>query len=248
MTRAVEGKTIDPITTAALISGGAQIIGSGIQGIFGADAQEEELKAKKEAADRLKQMGQITDAEYNALISQIDQYYQNRPTLGNQQDINAYRQALAQYNPEDYAAEVGEFDKTYDKEDYLNPYYGNIIADTANQIQHTAAGAGLGRGTGAALNIAKGTAEKSDELYRTAMQEMNQDRSFDYQKFQDSIVNQQNRLNALRAANETKIGLTGNLAQDYLGTQDQAMADRMKAQQDRLNAQTGYSTAMSSLY
>lgn len=248
MTRAVEGKTIDPITTAALISGGAQIIGSGIQGIFGADAQEEELKAKKEAADRLKQMGQITDAEYNALISQIDQYYQNRPTLGNQQDINAYRQALAQYNPEEYAAEVGDFDKTYDKEDYLNPYYGNIIADTANQIQHTAAGAGLGRGTGAALNIAKGTAEKSDELYRTAMQEMNQDRSFDYQKFQDSIVNQQNRLNALRAASETKIGLTGNLAQDYLGTQDQAMADRMKAQQDRLNAQTGYAGAMASLY
>ena len=239
---------MDPVTTAALISGGAQIIGSGIQGIFGADAQEEELKAKKEAADRLKQMGQITDAEYNALISQIDQYYQNRPTLGNQQDINAYRQALAQYNPENYAAEVGEFDKTYDKEDYLNPYYGNIISDTANQIQHTAAGAGLGRGTGAALNIAKGTAEKSDELYRTAMQEMNQDRAFDYQKFQDSIVNQQNRLNALRAANETKIGLTGNLAQDYLGTQDQAMADRIKAQQDRLNAQTGYAAAMSSLY
>ena len=239
---------MDPVTTAALISGGAQIIGSGIQSIFGSDAQEEELKAKKEAADRLKQMGQITDAEYNALISQIDQYYQNRPTLGNQQDINAYRQALAQYNPEDYAAEVGEFDKTYDKEDYLNPYYGNIIADTANQIQHTAAGAGLGRGTGAALNIAKGTAEKSDELYRTAMQEMNQDRSFDYQKFQDSIVNQQNRLNALRAASETKIGLTGNLAQDYLGTQDQAMADRMKAQQDRLNAQTGYAGAMASLY
>ena len=239
---------MDPLVTGALISGGAQIIGSGIQGIFGADAQEEELKAKKEAADRLKQMGQITDAEYNALISQIDQYYQNRPTLGNQQDINAYRQALAQYNPEEYAAEVGEFDKKYDREDYLNPYYGNIIADTANQIQHTAAGAGLGRGTGAALNIAKGTAEKSDELYRTAMQEMNQDRSFDYQKFQDSITNQQNRLNALRAASETKIGLTGNLAQDYLRTQDQAMADRMKAQQDRLNAQTGYAGAIASLY
>jgi hypothetical protein len=239
---------MDPITAGALISGGAQIIGSGIQSIFGSDAQEEELKAKKEAAERLKQMGQITDAEYNALISQIDQYYQNRPTLGNQQDINAYRQALAQYNPEEYAAEVGDFDKTYNKEDYLNPYYGNIIADTANQIQHTAAGAGLGRGTGAALNIAKGTAEKSDELYRTAMQEMNQDRSFDYQNFQDAITNQQNRLNALRAASETKIGLTGNLAQDYLGTQDQAMADRMKAQQDRLNAQTGYAGAIASLY
>lgn len=239
---------MDPLITGALITGGAQILGSGIQGWFASDAQDKELEAKKEAAERLRAMGQITNDEYNRLISQIDTYYQNRPTLGSEADINAYRQSVANYNPEDYAAEVGEFDKTYNKEDYLNPYYGNIIADTANQIQHTAAGAGLGRGTGAALNIAKGTAEKSDELYRTAMQEMNQERAFDYQKFQDSITNQQNRLNALRSANETKIGLTGNLAQDYLGTQDQAMADRIKAEQDRLNAQTGYAGAIASLY
>ena len=239
---------MDPLITGALITGGAQILGSGIQGWFASDAQDKELEAKKEAAERLRAMGQITDDEYNRLISQIDAYYQNRPTLGSEADINAYRQAVASYKPEDYAAEVGEFDKQYNKEDYLNPYYGNIIADTANQIQHTAAGAGLGRGTGAALNIAKGTAEKSDELYRTAMNEMNQERAFDYQKFQDSITNQQNRLNALRSANETKIGLTGNLAQDYLGTQDQAMADRIKAEQDRLNAQTGYAGAIASLY
>ena len=239
---------MDPLITGALITGGAQILGSGIQGWFASDAQDKELEAKKEAADRLKAMGQITDDEYNRLISQIDAYYQNRPTLGSEADINAYRQAVASYKPEDYAAEVGEFDKQYNKEDYLNPYYGQIISDTANQIQHTAAGAGLGRGTGAALNIAKGTAEKSDELYRTAMNEMDQERAFDYQKFQDSITNQQNRLNALRSANETKIGLTGNLAQDYLGTQDQAMADRIKAEQDRLNAQTGYAGAIASLY
>ena len=239
---------MDPLITGALITGGAQILGSGIQGWFASDAQDKELEAKKEAAERLRAMGQITDDEYNRLISQIDAYYQNRPTLGSEADINAYRQAVASYKPEDYAAEVGEFDKQYNKEDYLNPYYGNIIADTANQIQHTAAGAGLGRGTGAALNIAKGTAEKSDELYRTAMNDMNQERAFDYQKFQDSITNQQNRLNALRSANETKIGLTGNLAQDYLGTQDQAMADRIKAEQDRLNAQTGYAGAIASLY
>lgn len=239
---------MDPLITGALITGGAQILGSGIQGWFASDAQDKELEAKKEAAERLRAMGQITNDEYNRLISQIDTYYQNRPTLGSEADINAYRQAVASYNPEDYAAEVGEFDKQYNKEDYLNPYYGQIISDTANQIQHTAAGAGLGRGTGAALNIAKGTAEKSDELYRTAMNEMDQERAFDYQKFQDSITNQQNRLNALRSANETKIGLTGNLAQDYLGTQDQAMADRIKAEQDRLNAQTGYAGAIASLY
>ena len=162
--------------------------------------------------------------------------------------MNAYKQAIANYDPEDYAAEVGEFGYDKTKEDFLNPYYGAIISDTADQIQHSAAGAGLGRGTGAALNIAKGTAEKSDELYRTAMQEMNQDRSFAYQKFQDAIQNNQNRLNAINQATMNKMNLQGNLAQDYFNTMDQAQADKIAANQDRLNAQTAYATAMAGLY
>lgn len=232
----------------ALIGAGAAIIGSGIQAYGNYKAQEEERKARERAAKELKAAGQLTDDEYRKVLSNIDSYYQNRGSLGSEADVNAYKQAIANYNPEDYAAEVGEFGYDKTKEDFLNPYYGAIISDTADQIQHTAAGAGLGRGTGAALNIAKGTAEKSDELYRTAMQEMNQDRSFAYQKFQDAIQNNQNRLNAINQATMNKMNLQGNLAQDYFNTMDQAQADKIAANQDRLNAQTAYATAMAGLY
>ena len=45
-----------------------------------------------------------------------------------------------------------------------------------------------------------------------------------------------------------KIGQLGNLATDYFNTQDTTMADELKARQDKLNAQTAYSTAISGLY
>ena len=162
--------------------------------------------------------------------------------------MNAYKQAIAGYNPEDYAADVGEFNYGKTKEDFINPYYSAIIGDTANQIQHTAAGAGLGRGTGAALNIAQGVASKSDEPYRTAMQDFQNDRTFEYQKYSDAIRNNQNRLNALNEANKYKIGLQGDLASDYYNTQDSRMSDIMQAQQDRLNARAGYDSAIAGLY
>ena len=236
-----------PVIAAAIT--GAATIGSGlISSYFQNKAAEEELEARKEAAKQLRQQGQITDAQYNALIGQINAYYNNRGSLGTASDANAYKAAIQGYNPEDYAYDFGDFNYDKTKEDFLNPYYGRIIGDTANTIQHTAAGAGLGRGTGAALNIAKGTAEKSDELYRSAMSEYNADRNFAYQQYNDAIQNNQNKLNAIRTATEFKLGLQGNLAQDYYNTQDSRMSDIMQAQQDRLNAQQNYSAAIAGLY
>lgn len=241
-----------PLVAAAIIGAGASLASSGIQSYSQYKAQKAELEARKDAAKQLKAQGQLTDNEYRQVINQIDSYYKNRGSLGTQQNANEYKQAIADYNPEDYAADVNKFDASEygvgSKEDYLNPYYGRIIGDTAGQIQHTAAGAGLGRGTGAALNIAKGVSEKSDELYRTAMSDYQNERNFAYQQYQDAITNNQNRLNALRSGNEYKIGLQGNLAQDYYNTQDTRMSDMLQAQQDRLAAQQNYATAMAGLY
>lgn len=237
-----------PVIAAALIGGAATIGGGLISSYSQNKAAEAERDAREKAANKLREQGQITDAEYRSLIGQINAYYNNRGSLGTASDANAYKQAIAGYNPEDYAYNFGDFNYDKTKEDFLNPYYGRIIGDTANTIQHTAAGAGLGRGTGAALNIAKGTAEKSDELYRTAMSEYNADRNFAYQQYNDAIQNNQNKLNAIRTATEFKLGLQGNLAQDYYNTQDSRMSDIMQAQQDRLNAQQNYSAAIAGLY
>lgn len=233
---------------AAGIGAAASLAGSAISAYSNSKSQEAQMRAREEAANKLRAQGQITDAEYNALVNEIKQYYNNRGSLGNQNDVNEYRQAIAGYNPEDYAASDPGFGWSGSKEDYLNPYYGKIIGDTANTIQHTAAGAGIGRGTGAALNIAKGVAEKSDELYRTAMQDYQNERDFQYKKYQDAIRNNQNYLSALREGNEYKLGLQGNLAQDYFNTQDSRMSDILKAQQDKMNAQQTYANAIAGLY
>lgn len=237
-----------PAIVAGLIGAGATLASSGISAYSNYKSQQAELNARKEAAAQLKQQGQLTDNEYKAIISQIDQYYANRGSLGSSSDVEAYKKAINDYNPEDYAAEVKDFEYDKNKEDFLNPYYSRIIGDTANQIQHTAAGAGLGRGSGAALNIAKGVAEKSDELYNTAMNEYNQDRDFAYKTYADAIKNNQARLEALRSGTEYKLGLQGNLAQDYYNTQDSRMSDQLKAQQDRLAAQQTYANAIAGLY
>ena len=233
---------------AAGIAAGGQIAGSAINAYANYKSQEAQMAARKEAADRLARQGLITENEYNKMIEDINSYYDDRGSLGNQNDVNEYRKAISDWNSKDYAAKDPGFQWTGTKEDYINPYYSRIIGDTANQIQHTAAGAGLGRGTGAALNIAKGTAEKSDELYRTAMADYQNERDFQYKKYQDAIRNNQNYLSALREGNQYKIGLQGNLAQDYFNTQDSRMSDVLKAEQDKLNSQQTYANAIAGLY
>lgn len=237
-----------PIIAGIVAGAASNLISSGIQSYTANKAAKADREARKKAADKLRQQGQITDVEYNNVIRDIDNYYKQRGSLGTKEDVNKFKSDITGYNPEDYVYDFGDFNYDKTKEDFLNPYYGKIIGDTANSIQHTAAGAGLGRGTGAALNIAKGTAEKSDELYKTAMSEFNADRDFNYQKYADAIKNNQSRLDALRQGQQYKIGLEGDLAQDYFNTQDSAMSDKLKAEQDRFTAQQNYANAISSIY
>lgn len=237
-----------PLIVAAGVGAAATLGGAAIQGYYANKASEREAEARKEAAAELKKQGQITDAEYGKMINEINQYYNTRGSLGTQSDVNDYRSAIQNYNPEYYVAEDPGFNFDKSKEDYINPYYAQIIGQTRDELQHTAAGAGLGRGTGAALNIAKGVAEKSDELYNTAMTEYRDERDFAYKQYTDAITNAQNRLNALREGNQYKMGLQGNLAQNYFDTMDARQSDVMAANQDRLNAQVAYGNALAGLY
>ena len=120
--------------------------------------------------------------------------------------------------------------------------YGDVYCNDAFGTAHRA------HASTAAMNIAQGVASKSDELYNTALNQYNQDRSFEYQKYADAIRNNQNRLNAINTAQQYKIGLQGNLASDYYNTQDARQSDLMAANQDRLNAQVGYGSAIAGLY
>ena len=212
------------------------------------EADENERQARLQAQAQLRAQGRITQSQYEDTIKDINDYYDSRIGLGTKEDVNKFKSSIDGYNPEDYVYDFGDFKYDKTKEDFLNPYYNQIISDVAQKAQGSAAGAGMGRSTFAAQNIARAVAQKEDELYKTALQEYNTDRSQAYKEYAEAITRNQERLNALRAGAQYKMGLEGDLAKDYIDVQDQRQSDLMKANQDKLNAQREYDLSIVGMY
>lgn len=207
-------------------------------------ATEAERQARLAAAAALREQGKSTQEEYEALMKDINDYYDNRVSLGTKDDVANYRTSIEGYKPRDYVYDFDNFKYDKTKEDFLNPYYNQIIGDAAMKAQGSAAGAGMGRSTFAAQNIARAVAQKEDELYKTALNEYNIDRSQAYKEYADAIARNQEKLNALREGKQYKMGLEGNLAKDYISGQDAQQSDLMNLMQDKLNAKQQYDMAI----
>lgn len=233
-----------PVAAAAIMAG-ASLLGNLM-------SSSKEAESREEGRRYLTSMQGATDSKYADILNNIQNYYGNRlGAFGNASDVANYRGLVDAYDPNQMYYTPGEFDATKEVgsvNDYINPYYQQIIDDTTEQVQHTAAGAGVGRGSGAAYQIAKEVAEKNRELYNDAYGRYKDARDFAYGKYNDYIQNMQNALAQRRAAMDSKISLTGNLANDYVSTMDAQMSDMLKAKQDRIGTQTSYATAMAGLY
>lgn len=235
-----------PVIAAAGIMAAANLLGNQLNA-----AAEQDSKTEGRAYLRGAQSQASSD--YGRIINDLNSYYGNRlGAMGTSSDVADYANAIRGYSSDDYFYMPGKFNAADygvgSREDYINPYYQQIIDDTAAQVQQTAAGAGVGRGSGAAAAIAKAVAEKSNELYKEANQEYKDDRSFAYDQYNDYIQNMQNALAQKRAAMDTKISLQGNLASDYLNTMDAQQSDILKARQDRIATNSAYANAMAGLY
>lgn len=203
----------------------------GIAGLFGAYEQEQDEKKKQAILDQAKEQFNLTQDEVEQLMRD---YYDNPDNfLGTQEDVAAYRKAIADYDPEKFVGDFDEFNYGKSVDDFVNPYYDKIIGDTTKQIQHSAAGAGVGRGTGAVNAIATGVAQKENELFNTALNQYNTDRSQSYTEWAGNIDKMQQRLNQLKAATDTKLNLQGNLSADYLNTQKERVQDEIAQKQQR---------------
>ena len=212
------------------------------------EAAEKERKARLDTQAQLRAQGKLTQSQYEDTIKDINDYYDSRVGLGSKEDVNKFKSSIEGYDPNDYVYDFGDFNYDKTKEDFLNPYYNQIISDVAQKAQGSAAGAGMGRSTFAAQNIARAVAQKEDELYKTALQEYNTDRSQAYKEYTDAIIRNQDRLNALREGNQYKMGLEGDLARDYINVQDQRQSDLMKANQDKLASKQAYDLSITGLY
>lgn len=208
----------------------------------------QDRKSRQDAANRLSEQQVATDNEYSQMLRDIDSYYNGRGSLGTAQDVTAYKEAIAGYDPNKFVYDRGEFDYGKTANDFITPLRDKIVANEIAGVQHSAAGAGLGRGSGAAEAIAQAVADKDEELYRLAQEDYRDDRDFAYKKYSDYANAMQNKLDTLRSATDTKIALQGNLANDYYSTMDAAQADRLRARQDKLATDATYAQAMAGLY
>lgn len=213
----------------ALAGGALGLIG----GIFSAYGEEEDEERKEKLLLQAQEQFNLTQDQVENLL---DAYYNNPDNfLGTPEDVQAYRDFVTSYKPEDYVADYKDFDYGKTVDDFVNPYYDKIISDTSRRIQNSAAGAGVGRGTGAANAIAQGVAEKENELFQTALNQYNADRAQSYTEWSGNIDKMQQRLNALRAATETQGNNLGNLAGDYTQQMQNQYSDRIGALQNRNN-------------
>lgn len=204
-------------------------------------------ETKKAARRKLKEEQQRLENFYANMLADNQQFYDSRPSLGSEEDVASYRNAILGYDPSAYDdVEEYSFDKSV--EDYVNPYYDAIIGATTDALQHTAAGAGLGRGTGAAQNIAEGVAQKSDELYKTAYDMYNTDRNQDYNEFIKQIELNRAKIDSMNKAQESKLNALGTLSNDYLDALDMEQATKNSIKQDQNQATNQYMNTLATLY
>lgn len=214
------------------LAGGAIGLAAGLFGEYEA-AQSEEEKRKV-----LQKASQQLNTSVANLESKLDEYYRQNESIGRADDVTKYRGLVDTYDPNEFVYDYEDFDEgKYNVDDYYAANRQAIIDKTSDQLQSTAAGAGIGRGTGAANQIATGVANKNEELYRDALQAMNQDRNFAYNLWNAKIQHGQNRLNQIRSATEAQMQMYGNLAQDYQQwNQDKAQA-YMDLEKEKMNNQ-----------
>lgn len=227
------------------IIGGAVALGQLGAGLYN-DYKERESKSK--GRDYTRRAKADAAAQYGQMMGDLEGYYDQRGSLGTEADANAYRAAIGGYDPNSFVYNRGQFGYNKTRDDFLNPNYDRIIGDTAATVQHTAAGAGLGRGSGAATAISDAVVRKNEELYNDAQRAYEADRDFAYKNYSDYATAMQDALNQKRAATESKIALQGNLAQDYYNTMDNRQSDLLKLQQDRMATLSGYDAAIAGLY
>lgn len=193
-----------PAIAAAIIGGAAALGSAGISAYNSYQERKDARNARNKAEDQIS----AWQSEAEAIL---DEYNNGRTRLSSAGDVEAYKSLRDNYDPNKYVLEPEKFDKSvYSVEDYLNPQKDAILEDVAKAVQHTAAGYGLGRSSGAFKAMNRAAVEKSEQLYNDAYNRMKDERSFDYGAYTDYINQQQKKLDAQRQGYLDQMGLLKN--------------------------------------
>ena len=213
------------------LAGGAIGLAAGLFSAY-EEAQDEEEKRKI-----LNRAAQQLNTSTEELQSLVNQWYKDNPSIGSQKDVESYRNLVDTYDPNEFVYNYEDFDNNYNVDDYYAPNREALIEKTGDAVQARAAGAGIGRGTGAANQIATAVADKNEELYKDALEAMNQDRQFAYNLWNAKIQQGQNRLNQLKNAKDTQLSLYGGLAEDFQNWNKSKLQQQIDLDQQKMNNQ-----------
>lgn len=220
------------------LAGGAIGLAAGLFGEYEAASTESE---KREV---LKKASLQLNASTNELQSRLNQWYKENQSIGTKEDVDTYGNLVHGYDPNEFVYDYEDFeDDKYDVNDYYAPNRAALIEKTGDAVQARAAGAGIGRGTGAANQIATAVADKNEDLYRDALAAMNQDRQFAYNLWNAKIQQGQNRLSQLKSAKDTQLQLYGGLAEDFQNWNNSKLQSQIDLDQQRMNNQLSLTLA-----
>lgn len=220
------------------LAGGAIGLAAGLFGEYEAASTESE---KREV---LKKASLQLNASTNELQSRLNQWYKDNQSIGTKEDVSTYGNLVHGYDPNEFVYDYEDFeDDKYDVDDYYAPNRAALIEKTGDAVQARAAGAGIGRGTGAANQIATAVADKNEDLYKDALAAMNQDRQFAYNLWNSKIQQGQNRLSQLKSAKDTQLQLYGGLAEDFQNWNNAKLQSQIDLDQQRMNNQLSLTLA-----
>lgn len=225
------------------MAGIAEAIASGISGIadigFGFYDRKKQAEAERERRRQVANVTKRTASDYDRMMQLLEGYREGQEDLTTPEMRAKYQQILSGFSPEGYTYDFDKFQftdeqgKPITREDYIASNREQILQDVADRLQHTASGAGLGRGTGASLNIGKGLTEKDEELLKMASEQFAQDRSQKYTEWSDYINKMQSKLDREREGTLQYADLAGGAISADKQAESDYMADLLSLMQGK---------------
>jgi hypothetical protein len=198
-----------------------------------------EPKKEKKRAQRLKDLEEEVSSDYTNMMKLLSGYHDKQDRFVTPEMKQEYQRMLSEYDPNAYIYDFDKFQftdengKPLSREDFVVENKDAMLADIESALSHSAAGAGLGRGSGAAGAIAQGVADKSLELQRLANQEYQQERANAYNEWSDYIDKMQAKMGLQEAGYRQQMGMIGGEMERERGEESDYMADLLSLLQGK---------------
>jgi hypothetical protein len=223
-------------------------------------AEEENMERKIAILD---EAAQTLGTSYNNILGMYQEFAKNYTPGGWTTDENGNKVSSGELAMQKAAEKIGSFDQDvanlfadaglldengklnkdamkfdYDKsvDDFVNPLMGNVIDASNAAVQHSAAGAGLGRSTGAARAIAENTAKQYNDIYKTGLDAYQQDRSQAYSEWSGYLDNVNKSLDSIINANKYSLEANKSLGDDFLNFQTGLLESESGVMKDKTNS------------